>query len=97
MHAFGWSRERAVAYLLENTPVAAIEVEAEIDRYIALPAQALGYMTGRLEIERLRARAEERLGDRFDIKSFHDTVLGSGGLPLSVLDDLVEAWIDSAA
>ena len=92
MHAFGWSRERAVSYLLENTPVAPIEVEAEIDRYIAMPAQALGYMTGRLEIQRLRALAQERLGDRFDIKAFHDTVLGSGGLPLDVLAELVDAW-----
>jgi uncharacterized protein (DUF885 family) len=93
MHAFGWSREQAVDYLLANTPVARIEVEAEIDRYIAMPAQALGYMTGRLEILRLRSRAQEAFGDRFDIKAFHDVVLGSGGLPLGVLDDVVEAWI----
>ena len=95
MHAFGWSREQAVAYLLANTPVAPIEVEAEIDRYISMPGQALGYMTGRLEIQRLRAEAEKRLAHRFDIAAFHDTVLGSGGLPLSVLTDLVEAWIEA--
>jgi uncharacterized protein (DUF885 family) len=95
MHAFGWSRERAVQYLLDNTPAARIEIEAEIDRYIAMPGQALAYMTGRLEIQALRRRAEESLGDRFDIKAFHDVVLGSGALPLALLGGLVEAWIRS--
>jgi uncharacterized protein (DUF885 family) len=94
MHALGWSRQQAVDYLLENTPVAPIDVESEIDRYIAMPGQALSYMTGRLEIERLRALAEDRLGDRFDIRAFHDAVLGSGALPLSVLGEVIEAWID---
>jgi uncharacterized protein (DUF885 family) len=95
MHAFGWSRERAVQYLLDNTPAARIEVEAEIDRYIAMPGQALAYMTGRLEIQALRKRAEETLGGRFDIKAFHDVVLGSGALPLALLGELVEDWIRS--
>ena len=93
MHAFGWTRQQAVDYLLENTPVAPIDVESEIDRYIAYPAQALSYMTGRLEIERLRARAESALGDAFAITAFHDTVLGHGALPLSVLGEVVDAWI----
>jgi uncharacterized protein (DUF885 family) len=93
MHAFGWSRQSAVDYLMTNTPVAPIEVEAEIDRYIAMPGQALGYMAGRLEIESLRKKAELGLGEGFDIKAFHDTVLGFGGLPLAVLDDVVETWI----
>ena len=93
MHALGWTRQQAVDYLLENTPVAPIDVESEIDRYIAYPAQALSYMTGRLEIEALRARAEDALGPAFDIRAFHDTVLGSGALPLSVLSDVVDAWI----
>ena len=92
MHAFGWSRQQAVDYLLENTPVAPIDVESEIDRYIAYPAQALSYMTGRMEIEALRLRAEEVLGDAFDIKGFHDAVLGSGALPLAVLEDVIEEW-----
>ncbi len=94
LHAMGWSRQQAVDYMLQNTPVAPIDVEAEIDRYIAMPGQALSYMTGRLEIERLRAHAEERLGDGFDIKEFHDTVLGSGALPLSVLAEVVDGWIE---
>jgi uncharacterized protein (DUF885 family) len=93
MHARGWSRQQAVDYFLANTPVAPIEVEAEVDRYIALPAQALAYMTGRIQIQDLRARAEQELGPRFDIRAFHDVVLGSGGLPLAVLSDLVTEWI----
>ena len=93
MHARGWSRQQAVDYLLENTPVAPIDVEAEIDRYIALPAQALSYMAGRLHIEDLRARAELALGERFDIRAFHDVVLGSGALPLAVLTQVVDDWI----
>lgn len=93
MHAFGWSRQRAVDYLLEATPVAPIDVEAEIDRYIAMPAQALSYMAGRTEIESLRRQAEERLGSRFDIRAFHDAVLGSGALPLAVLADVLAAWL----
>ena len=95
LHAFGWTRQQAVDYLRENTPVAPIDVSAEIDRYIAYPGQALSYMTGRLEIERLRREAEEALGSSFDIRGFHDAVLGSGALPLSVLADVVHAWTDS--
>ena len=97
MHAMGWSRPQAVDYLLANTPVAPIDVESEIDRYIAYPGQALSYMTGRLEIEALRARAEAALDEGFDIRGFHDTMLGSGALPLSVLGDVVDAWIDAEA
>ena len=93
LHAFGWTRQRAVDYLLDNTPVAPIDVAAEIDRYIAFPGQALSYMAGRTEIERLRRRAEASLADRFAIADFHDTVLGSGALPLTVLGEVVDAWI----
>ena len=93
MHAFGWTRQQAVDYLLTNTPVAPIDVESEIDRYIAMPGQALSYMTGRIEIETLRARAEQALGDAFDIRDFHDVLLASGALPLAVLSDLVDTWI----
>jgi len=97
MHAMGWSRPQAVDYLLANTPVAPIDVESEIDRYIAYPGQALSYMTGRLEIQALRARGETALGEGFDVRGFHDTVLGSGALPLSVLGDVVDAWIAERA
>ena len=93
MHAMGWTRDQAVDYMRENTAVAPIDIEAEIDRYIAMPAQALSYMTGRIEIEELRTRAKEALGDRFDIKAFHDTLLAAGALPLGVLREVVDEWI----
>ena len=93
LHSLGWSRQRAVDYLRDNTPMAALEIEAEIDRYSANPGQALSYMVGRLEIERVRAEAEAALGDRFDIRAFHDVVLGSGNLPLPVLANVVRDWV----
>jgi uncharacterized protein (DUF885 family) len=93
MHALGWSRQQALDFMLQNTAVAPIEAEAEVDRYIAMPGQALSYMTGRLEIQSLRARAEQELGDAFDIKDFHDLVLGIGAVPLSVLGRAVDGWI----
>ncbi|MPZ85212.1 MAG: DUF885 family protein [Actinophytocola sp.] len=92
MHHKGWSRARAVGFLRDNTPMSDLEIGNEIDRYIAYPGQALSYMVGRLEIQRMRAAAEARLGDRFDIKAFHDVVLGNGPLPLAVLDEVVTAW-----
>lgn len=93
IHALGWTRTQAIEYLQSSAPLAPIDAIAEIDRYIAYPGQALSYMSGRLEIQRLRALAQAELGDDFDIKSFHDVVLGSGALPLSVLDALVNDWI----
>ncbi|RJQ77987.1 DUF885 domain-containing protein [Amycolatopsis panacis] len=93
MHALGWSRQQAVDYLIEHTPMAPVEIEAEIDRYLGFPGQALAYLVGRLEIQRLRAQAEARLGSRFDIRGFHDTVLSGGSLPLSVLDTVVSDWV----
>lgn len=92
LHAKGWSREQAVRFLAERTPMARVEIEAEVDRYIAFPGQALSYMVGRLEIQRVRAEAERALGDRFDIRAFHDVVLTQGPLPLSVLDVVVSEW-----
>jgi uncharacterized protein (DUF885 family) len=92
LHAKGWSRAQAVDYLAKNTPMAAVEIEAEVDRYIAYPGQALSYMVGRLEIQRIRAVAEAALGDRFDIRGFHDVVIGNGPLPLSVLAEVVADW-----
>ena len=95
MHAFGWSRRRAIDYLLENSPMREGQVSAEVDRYAVTPGQALAYMIGRLEIQRLRAHAEAALGDRFDIRAFHDTVLGSGPMPLPTLDRLVRDWVSA--
>jgi uncharacterized protein (DUF885 family) len=97
LHAFGWSRERAIQYLVDNTPMARVEIESEVDRYVAWPGQALAYMVGRLEIQRIRAEAERALGERFDIRAFHDQVLGGGPLPLAVLADVIGEWATTAA
>ncbi|GHF75863.1 uncharacterized protein (DUF885 family) [Amycolatopsis bartoniae] len=93
LHALGWSRQQAVDHLREHTPMAPLEIELEVDRYAGVPGQALSYMVGRLEIQRVRAEAERALGERFDIRGFHDTVLGSGVLPLAVLDTVVRDWV----
>jgi uncharacterized protein (DUF885 family) len=95
MHAKGWSRQQAVDYLRENTPMSDLDIGNEIDRYIAYPGQALSYMVGRLEIQRIRAAAEKTRGAAFDIREFHDVVLGNGSLPLAVLAEVVDAWARS--
>jgi uncharacterized protein (DUF885 family) len=93
LHALGWSRQQAVDYLREHTPMAPLEIELEIDRYAGCPGQALSYMVGRLEIERVRREAEQALGAAFDIRDFHDVVLGHGIVPLAVLDTVVRDWV----
>ena len=93
LHAMGWSRQQAIDYMAENTPVSLEEVVVEIDRYIGMPGQALAYKVGQREIFRLRQLAKDQLGDRFDIKGFHDTVLGSGAVSLPILGDLVDTWV----
>jgi uncharacterized protein (DUF885 family) len=97
MHWLGWSRQRAAGYLHANTGLTRSNVDNEIDRYIAWPGQATGYMVGCREILRLRALAEQRLGARFDRRGFHDVLLGNGPLPLSVLAAEVEAWVAGRA
>ncbi|MFF5225225.1 DUF885 domain-containing protein [Dactylosporangium sp. NPDC000521] len=92
IHAKGWSRDQVVDYLRANTVMAEVEIQSETDRYIADPGQALAYMVGRLEIQRLRAEARAAMGDRFDIRAFHDTVLTSGPLPLEILAEVVRRW-----
>jgi uncharacterized protein (DUF885 family) len=96
MHAFGWSRQKAIDYMLDNTAASVLEATREIDRYITWPAQALSYKIGELKIRELRTRAETELGSSFDIRSFHDTVIGNGSLPIAVLEELVSEWIDEA-
>ncbi len=93
LHAHGWSRQQALDYFAEHTPVPSDQIAPEVDRYLAMPAQALSYKVGQLEIERLRAVATERLGERFDVAEFHDVVLGSGAVTLPVLAGLVEDWL----
>ena len=97
IHALGWSRQQAIDYLAANSPQAANNIENEVDRYIGWPGQALAYKIGQREIFRLRDLAEQTLGDRFDIKDFHDVVLGSGLVPLPILSDLVKEWVDASA
>jgi len=92
MHALGWSRDRAIRFMLDHSALAPNNIGNEVDRYIVLPGQALAYKTGQLELLRLRAETGERLGPAFDIRGFHDTVLGSGALALPTLRGVVEAW-----
>ncbi len=94
MHALGWSRQRAIDFMWSHTATTMANVTNEIDRYIAWPGQALAYMTGRLEIERLRALAQAALGERFDVRDFHALVLDDGAVPLGVLAANVAHWIN---
>jgi uncharacterized protein (DUF885 family) len=93
IHHKGWSREQAVEYMLERTPNSEADIRSEVDRYIAWPGQALAYKIGELKIKELRAKAEEELGDAFDIKGFHDALLENGPLPLDLLEENVLRWI----
>ena len=97
LHSKGWSKARAVEYMLDNTALTPGNVDAEVNRYITWPGQALAYKVGELKIRELRARAEERLGERFDLRAFHDTVLGNGAVPLDVLEAHVDRWIEGEA
>jgi uncharacterized protein (DUF885 family) len=93
IHAKGWSRERAIRYMLDNSGMSETEVTAEVERYIAIPGQALAYKLGQLKILELRARAEAALGPRFDLRAFHAQVLMTGSLPLTVLERKIDDWI----
>ncbi len=95
MHAFGWSRDRAIEFMLDNTALSRLNIETEVDRYINWPGQACAYKIGELKIRDLRRVAEERLDERFDIRGFHDAVLGAGSIPLTVLEKRVTFWINS--
>lgn len=95
LHAKGWSREQAIDFMLANSGMTRTEVVAEVERYIAIPSQALAYKVGALKIQELRRKAESELGDKFDIKAFHAQVLGTGALPLPVLEAKIERWIAS--
>jgi uncharacterized protein (DUF885 family) len=93
IHAFGWDKARAIAFMRENTALTDANIEAEVNRYISWPGQALGYMIGRLKILELRHRAEAALGERFDVRRFHDAVLRNGSVPLDVLESQIDEWI----
>jgi uncharacterized protein (DUF885 family) len=97
IHRYGWSRSQAIDYLASHTALSQHEVETEVDRYISWPGQALSYMLGELTIRRLRSEAEKTLGPKFDIRAFHDAILGMGAVPLSVLEDQMHAFIREQA
>ena len=93
LHAKGWTRQQAIDYMAARTALPLHEVTTEVDRYISWPGQALAYKLGEMKIKELRRRAEAALGPRFDVREFHDVVLGSGAVPLKVLEANVEAWV----
>ena len=93
MHALGWSRQQAIDYMAANTSSTLLNITNEVDRYIAWPGQALAYKIGEIRIRLLRARAEQDLGPRFDLREFHDILLTSGAVPLDVLEEMVTAWV----
>jgi uncharacterized protein (DUF885 family) len=93
MHQFKWTRDQAIYYFTQNTSKSKLDIENEIDRYISVPGQALAYKIGQLRIQALRAEAEKALGDRFDVRAFHDQILGQGALPLAVLETETRSWI----
>ncbi len=93
IHALGWTRDEAVAYMLAHTATSPDQINAEVDRYIATPGQAPSYLIGQQEILSIRAGARQRLGSRFDIRAFHDQVLGQGALPLADLRESVARWL----
>jgi uncharacterized protein (DUF885 family) len=97
IHAHGWSRSRAIDTMLEHLALPRATVEGEVDRYIGLPGQALAYQLGNIAIRDLRRQAERQLGDRFDLRAFHDRLLAVGPVSLPALESSVTAWLDRAA
>jgi len=94
IHAKRWTRQQAIDYFLANTPISKGDIVTEVERYFVNPGQALGYKIGAMKILELRKRAREALGEKFDIRAFHDVVIGRGAMPLSVLQRQVELWMD---
>jgi uncharacterized protein (DUF885 family) len=93
LHAKGWTREQAIQYMLDHSGESKTDATAEVERYIAIPGQATTYKIGALTIQRLRKEAQAALGPKFDIREFHAQVLGSGALPLSILEAKIDRWI----
>ena len=93
MHSKGWSKEQAVSFMADNTALSLHNIEAEVNRYITWPGQALAYKIGELKMQELRQRASSALGSDFDLRRFHDALLENGAVPLSVLEENIDAWI----
>jgi uncharacterized protein (DUF885 family) len=96
LHSKGWTREQAIKYMMDNSDMGKTDATAEVERYIAIPTQALAYKIGSLTIQRLRAKAQKELGDKFDVREFHNQVLNTGALPLSILEKKIDAWITAS-
>jgi uncharacterized protein (DUF885 family) len=95
IHAYGWSRARSIQYMLDNSPESVTDATAEVDRYIAIPGQALAYKVGQITITNCKIRAMRALGPKFDAKAFHTQVLNTGSLPMIVLEKKIDNWIAS--
>jgi len=95
LHSDNWSREQVIKYMRDNSAVTETDAVAEAERYMAIPGQALAYKVGQMKIRELRTRAEQALGDKFDVREFHDQILKDGSLPMSVLDAKIDRWIAS--
>ncbi|MBV9529431.1 DUF885 family protein, partial [Sphingomonas sp.] len=95
IHTKGWTRDQAIAYMLSHSGESQTDATAEVERYIAIPSQALAYKLGALTIQRLRDKAKVELGAQFDIREFHDQVLNTGALPLAILEQKIDRWIAS--
>jgi uncharacterized protein (DUF885 family) len=93
IHAYGWSRQKAIQYMLDNSPESVTDATAEVERYIAIPGQALAYKIGQITIQNTKIRAMQALGPKFDAKAFHAQVLNTGALPMTVLEKKIDAWI----
>jgi uncharacterized protein (DUF885 family) len=93
IHSKGWTREQAIKYMLDNSDMGKTDATAEVERYIAIPSQALAYKVGALTIQRLRKKAEAELGPKFDVRDFHAQVLMTGSLPLTILEQKIDRWI----
>lgn len=97
LHAKGWTREQAVQYMVERLSLSRNAIEAEVDRYIAMPAQALAYHLGGLKFRELRTRAQSRLGERFNLRQYHDQLMAAGAVTLPVLEEIIDTWLDGHA
>ena len=95
LHAKGWSREKAITFMLDNSSMAESDVTAEVERYIGWPGQAVSYKVGQFKIQELRDYSEQKLGDKFDIKAFHTQILIDGALPMPILEKKIKSWVSS--
>lgn len=93
LHSKGWTRSQAIDYMVDNSAMSRADAEAEVDRYMAIPGQALAYKVGEMKIAQLREQAQRELGPRFDVRAFHTEVLKDGSVPLDILQDKIQRWI----